>query len=319
METVQRRRRGHGDARRRRLRHRHHRPGGSGADGLAIAAEARRLHAETQVIIITGQGSKDTILQALRQGVSDYLEKPFDLELLLLTVEKALEKTLVLRELIQLARTDGLTGLYNQRHFYSVLEAEINRARRQNRALSLLLVDVDDFKRYNDRFGHLAGDAALARIAACLKKACRRDIDTAFRYGGDEFILVLPEADRATAEGIAARVRSLLVDEGIALTVSIGVAELREGQDLKAFIREADQAMYRDKGGEAPARCHHGYAVALARPSAGGPCLPSGYSLQSRPCPRTTTSRTRIPSRRRSRASGAPRSGARSISPRSRR
>lgn len=219
----------------------------SGADGLAVAAETRRLNSETQVVIITGLGSKDTILQALRQGVSDYIEKPFDLELLLLTVEKAIEKTFILRELIQLARTDGLTGLFNQRHFYSVLESEINRSRRQNRALSLLLVDVDDFKNYNDRFGHLAGDAALARIAACLKQACRRDIDAAFRYGGDEFVLVLPEADRPVAEGIAARVRSLLVGEGIALTVSIGVAELREGQDLKVFIREADRAMYRDK------------------------------------------------------------------------
>ncbi len=163
---------------------------------------------------------------------------------------------LILRELIQLARTDGLTGLYNQRHFYSVLEAEINRARRQSRTLSLLLVDVDDFKRYNDRYGHLAGDAALARVAACLKRACRRDIDTAFRYGGDEFVLVLPETDRATAAGIAARVRSLLVDEGIALTVSIGIAERNEGQDLRSFIRAADEAMYRDKD--------HGASSALA-------------------------------------------------------
>jgi len=225
----------------------------TGVDGLALAGEARRLHTETQVVIITGQGSKDTILKALRQGVADYIEKPFDLELLLLTVEKALEKTFILRELIQLARTDGLTGLFNQRHFYSVLDAEIKRARRQSRELSLLLVDVDQFKRYNDRFGHLAGDAALSRIAACLKKACRRDIDTAYRYGGDEFILVLPEADRTTTEGIAARVCSLLVDEGIALTVSIGAAQLREGQDLKDFIREADRAMYRDKGGDASA------------------------------------------------------------------
>lgn len=218
-----------------------------GGDGLAIAAAARRRRLETQVIVIAGQGSSETILQALRQGVSDFIEKPFGLDVLLRAVEKALDTSLVLRELVQLARTDGLTGLYNQRHFYAVLESEINRARRQSRALSLLLVDVDDFKRYNDRFGHLAGDAALARIAACLKGACRRDIDTAFRYGGDEFILVLPEADRAIADEIAARVRSLLVEERIDLTVSIGVAQLGEGQDLKTFIREADQAMYRDK------------------------------------------------------------------------
>lgn len=228
-----------------------------GIDGLAIAAAARRLRTETQVVIVTGQSSKDTILAALRQGVSDYLERPFDLDLLLQTVERALEKTLVLRELIQLARTDGLTGLYNQRHFYAVLEGEMNRARRQSRALSLLLVDVDDFKRYNDRFGHLAGDAALARVAASLKRACRRDIDAAFRYGGDEFILVLPETDHTTAAGVATRVRALLVDEGIALTVSIGVAEMRAGQNLKAFIREADLAMYRDKSSDAAGALPH--------------------------------------------------------------
>lgn len=219
----------------------------SGADGLAVAAETRRLNSETQVVIITGQGSKDTILQALRQGVSDYIEKPFDLELLLLTVGKALEKTLILRELVQLARTDGLTGLYNLRHFYSVLDPEINRARRQKHDLSLLLVDVDDFKHYNDHFGHLAGDAALARIAGCLNRACRRDIDTAFRYGGDEFVLLLPEGDEPTAGDVAARVRALLAEEEITLTVSIGIASLREDQDLKSFIREADEAMYRDK------------------------------------------------------------------------
>lgn len=217
------------------------------ADGLAIAAEARRLNAETQVIIITGQGSKETVLQALRQGVWDYVEKPFDLELLLLTIERALEKTFIIRELVHLSRTDGLTELYNQRHFYAVLEGEINRARRQERGLAILLVDVDDFKRYNDRYGHLAGDAALARIAACLKRACRRDIDSAYRYGGDEFILILPEADREIAASVAGRLRSLLLEEGISLTVSVGVAQLQEGQDLKALIREADDAMYLDK------------------------------------------------------------------------
>lgn len=216
-------------------------------DGLAIAAEARRLSAETQVVIITGHASKDTILKALRQGVADYIEKPFDLDLLLLTVERSLEKTKIQRELVQLSRTDGLTGLYNQRHFYAVLDSEISRARRQGRALSLLLIDVDDFKLYNDRFGHLAGDAALGRVAEALRRACRRDIDTAYRYGGDEFILVLPEADRADAEGIAARARTLIEEDGISLTVSVGIASLRNGQDLKALIREADKAMYRDK------------------------------------------------------------------------
>jgi diguanylate cyclase (GGDEF)-like protein len=228
-------------------------------DGLRLAAEARRLRAETQVVIITGQGSKDTVLMALRQGVADYIEKPFDLAVLLATVERALEKSLVLRELVQLSRTDGLTGLFNQRHLHAVLDAEISRARRQGRALSLLLADVDQFKGYNDRYGHLAGDAALARIAACLRKACRRDTDTAYRYGGDEFVLVLPEADEPAAADVAARLRALLVEEGIALTLSTGIATLADGQDIKGLIRAADEAMYRHKaGGEARASARTG-------------------------------------------------------------
>ncbi|HEY5999791.1 MAG TPA: diguanylate cyclase [bacterium] len=218
-----------------------------GPDGLTIAAEARRLHAETQVIVITGCGSKDTVLTALRQGVADYLEKPFDLELLLVTVERALEKTEILRELVQLSRTDGLTGLYNQRHCYAVLEAEIGRARRQGHPLALLLVDVDDFKHYNDQYGHLAGDAALIRVAAALRKACRREVDSAFRYGGDEFVVLLPEADGVVAAGVVSRLKALVREEGLSLSVSVGLASLRDGVDLQGLIREADQAMYRDK------------------------------------------------------------------------
>jgi diguanylate cyclase (GGDEF)-like protein len=218
-----------------------------GPDGLTIGAEARRRRAETQVIVITGQGSKDTVLTALRQGVADYLEKPFDLDLLLVTVERALEKAKIQRELVQLARTDGLTGLYNQRHFSAVLAAEIGRARRQGHPLALLLVDVDNFKHYNDRYGHLAGDAALTRVAAALRKACRSEVDSAFRYGGDEFVVLLPEADGATGASVASRLKALVREEGLSLSVSVGLACLRDGVDLQGLIREADQAMYRDK------------------------------------------------------------------------
>lgn len=228
----------------------------SGPDGLRVAAEARRLHAESQVVIITGQGSKEAVIQALRQGVCDFVEKPFELELLLVSVERALEKAALLRELVRLSRTDGLTGLFNQRHLATVLEAEVARARRMGRPLALLLADVDGFKDYNDRFGHLAGDAALARVAACLRGACRRDVDNAFRCGGDEFVLVLPEADRSVAEAVAGRARALLAAEGLALRLAIGIALLAPGQDPNALLRAADEAMYRDKragAGEASA------------------------------------------------------------------
>ena len=215
-----------------------------GADGLELAEAARKANPHTQVVIITGNSSKQSILQALRQGVWDYVEKPFELELLLLTVEKALEKSRMEKELIHLSRTDGLTGLYNQRHFYETLEAEMRRAQRQGRPLSLILFDVDEFKQFNDTHGHIEGDYLLVRLASCIAKACRRDVDMAFRYGGDEFVVILPESPEATAERVAGRVCDLLRDEGIETTLSIGVTELRERKDLKAAVKEADDAMY---------------------------------------------------------------------------
>ncbi len=213
-------------------------------DGLQLAAEVRKKTPETQVIIITGQGSKETVIEALRQGVWDYIEKPFDLELLLITIEKALEKSHLLKELVRLSRTDGLSGLYNQRHFYHVLETEMNRARRQAHPLALLLVDIDNFKDYNDRYGHLAGDAALVRLASSLKAACRQDVDVPFRYGGDEFVVLLPEADQTTALRVSERIRSHFSKEKLNLTLSIGVTKLTGKHDLIKLIKEADEAMY---------------------------------------------------------------------------
>ncbi len=216
-------------------------------DGLALAETASARHTDTQVIIITGRATKENAIEALRRGVFDYVEKPFELGRLLASVEAALDRTRLVRELLHLSRTDGLTGLYNRRRLHEVLETEMGRARRQGHPLALLLVDVDDFKAYNDRYGHLAGDAALVRIAGCLRRACRRDTDGAFRYGGDEFVLLLPEAGPGAAAAVAERLATLVAEEGIALRVSIGAAQLRDGQDLAALVREADEAMYRDK------------------------------------------------------------------------
>jgi diguanylate cyclase (GGDEF)-like protein len=196
------------------------------------------------VIIISGHGSKETVIRALRQGVWDFVEKPFDLELLLITIEKALEKSRMEKELVRLSRTDGLTGLFNQRYFYAVLEAEMKRASRQNRPLSLILLDVDEFKKYNDLHGHLAGDDMLVRLASCIRRACRKDVDVGFRYGGDEFVILLPEADRRTAEEISRRVCHVVEEAGLEITLSIGVTDLSRGKNLKGAVREADEAMY---------------------------------------------------------------------------
>jgi two-component system cell cycle response regulator len=212
--------------------------------GLGLARAALESNPHLQVIVITGHGSKEAAIEALRQGVWDFVEKPFNFELLLITIEKALDKGRMEKELVRLSRTDGLTGLYNQRHFTHLLDLEMKRASRQKRKVSLILVDVDHFKKYNDLHGHLGGDDLLRRLAGSLKKACRRDVDKAFRYGGDEFVILLPEADIAVARAVAGRIDLFLREDDIGVTLSIGLTELVAGSDLRDFIGEADEAMY---------------------------------------------------------------------------
>jgi diguanylate cyclase (GGDEF)-like protein len=212
--------------------------------GLRIAEAARESNSHLQVIVITGHGSKEAAIEALRHGVWDFVEKPFDFELFLITIEKALDKNRMEKELVRLSRTDGLTGLYNQRHFTHLLDLEMKRASRQKNKLSLILVDVDHFKKYNDLHGHLGGDDLLQRLAGTLKKACREDVDKAFRYGGDEFVILLPEAGIAVARDVAERIDPFLREDDIDVTLSIGLTELQAGSNLREFIGEADDAMY---------------------------------------------------------------------------
>ncbi len=157
-----------------------------GMDGLTLASRVREECPDCQVVIVTGDGSKDSVIRALRQGVLDYIEKPVNMEHLHLVVEKAVEKSRMQRELVRLSRTDGLTGLYNLRFFYEVLEKEIKRAHRQEHPLSLLLVDVDLFKEFNDRHGHLQGDEVLVKVGLALKEVCEFSVR-----------VLAPDGDRA--------------------------------------------------------------------------------------------------------------------------
>ncbi len=155
---------------------------------------------------------------------------------------------------MELSITDDLTGLYNQRHFYNLLQAEIERTERYGRPLSLLLIDIDDFKLFNDTYGHMEGDRVLERIGATIQRCIRRT-DWAFRYGGEEFTVFMPEtegeqaavvADRIRAEFAAERFRPILGREEVK-TVSIGIAEFRPSEELKDFINRADRSMYEAK------------------------------------------------------------------------
>jgi diguanylate cyclase (GGDEF)-like protein len=160
-------------------------------------------------------------------------------------------------ELQALARTDGLTGLDNRRMLDVTLAREWRRAARSQHALSLLFVDVDHFKRYNDTQGHQAGDDALAAVGRCIAGCLRRPADYAARYGGEEFVVVLPDVDTPGAVAIAEAIRTGILDLGIRhatgssdrLTASIGVTTCYpEREDsIQAALKLADDALYRAK------------------------------------------------------------------------
>jgi diguanylate cyclase (GGDEF)-like protein len=155
-------------------------------------------------------------------------------------------------ELEKLSITDALTGLYNRRHLMGTLASEVQRSRRLRRAFSVLLADVDRFKQYNDTHGHLAGDAALVKIAEVFRKTTRQ-VDCVSRYGGEEFCVMLLEANLETAALVAERVRARVAETDVGegkLTVSIGVAEYPDGGETpEELIATADAAMYQAKSG----------------------------------------------------------------------
>jgi diguanylate cyclase (GGDEF)-like protein len=177
-------------------------------------------------------------------------------------------------QLRELVVKDALTGLYNRRYFYYRLNSEIQRAKRYGRTLSLLILDVDDFKKFNDMHGHLAGDELLRGLAARMAGVIRRsdtkpsyEVDIACRYGGEEFAVILPEAVSAQGAAAAERIRASIETrgaivvaerirqkieqsrfEGLGATVSIGVSSYPEhGTELEALIKSADDALYQAK------------------------------------------------------------------------
>jgi diguanylate cyclase (GGDEF)-like protein len=153
------------------------------------------------------------------------------------------------RQVRILAISDSLTGLANYRRLIDVLQSELERSGRTNRSFSVLLMDLDGLKRINDRYGHLAGSQALCRVASILSLNCR-SIDTAARYGGDEFALVLPETKEYDAQQVADRIRNCLFNDQEAprLGLSVGIATYPQcGATVQQLLESADRALYEMK------------------------------------------------------------------------
>ncbi len=209
--------------------------------GVFVTRPLERL---TEAAARVAAGDLSVELPAGGSGEVGYLTRAFT------TMVSRLREKESQGELEKLSLTDSLTGLYNRRHLMGTLASEVQRSRRLRRAFSVLLADVDRFKQYNDTFGHLAGDAALVKIAEVFRKTTRQ-VDCVARYGGEEFVVMLLEANLATAALVAERVRARVAEQDLgdgSLTLSIGVAEYPDGGDTpEELIASADAAMYRAK------------------------------------------------------------------------
>ena len=218
------------------------------------------------IVMLTSKSSKDDIISGLSAGADDYLTKPAHHAELLARIKTGirileLEKSLrdAVNEIHIMSITDPLTGIYNRGYINQRLPQEIQRAIRYGRDLSLLMCDIDHFKKVNDTYGHLSGDAVLKGFAQCLTTTIRHEVDWAGRYGGEEFLIVLPETDLAGALVLAERLRKMVQTctirtggHNIGITASFGVTGFSPDTPLKRvtaeiLLQEADNLLYQAK------------------------------------------------------------------------
>ena len=253
------------------------------SSSMTLVEEIRR-RCQTPVILVTGENACHLAAEAIRKGATDYIVKMGDYlftiplvveknlavakikrenEELRLEVELALaqvrEKNAQLEESLkkveEMAATDALTGLYNRRHFGKALEHSFDEARRYEKDLSCVMIDLDSYKKLNDTYGHQVGDQLLVLAGRCIT-ANKRAMDIAARYGGDEFVVLLPHANGDEAAVVAQRVRdeffkssALLLKREAGVTMSIGIGSLKANSPTHAdqLVSLADAALYQSK------------------------------------------------------------------------
>src|SRR2546421_122624 len=228
-----------------------------GLDGFGALTGLRRdpKTAEVPVIFLSAQGDAETKSQGLSLGAADYLAKPFSAQELMARVDRTLKLTAQKEHFRALAQTDGLTGLPNFRSFHARLQEEVSRAHRYRHPLACAMVDLDGLKEINDKLGHAAGNRAIVALADAVREELR-DTDFAARYGGDEFVVLLPQTSATAAGLFAERLRRRLLEGSQAAgppgRASIGVAalspdEVGAPEAAEDLLRRADEALYKAK------------------------------------------------------------------------
>ena len=228
-------------------------------DGLELCHRTREIQTTGYIyfIILTAKMDKEDTIKGLEAGADDYLTKPFDQEELRCRIKIGERIVNLERRISELANTDSLTGVLNRRALMERLQLEVQRCNRECAPLSLILADIDHFKRVNDQYGHQVGDTVLRKFSAQLSTSVR-PYDFVGRYGGEEFLIGLPGIDCQKAGLVAERLR-LLVEairlvvpastDCFSMTASFGVASLRIGSEERPdpLIGRADSVMYQAK------------------------------------------------------------------------
>jgi len=244
-----------------------------GINGFETARIIRSLNDEwVPIIFLSGHSATESIESGIDAGGDDYLTKPVDPKVLEAKIRSMKRISQMRRQLVErgeklnaanaalmrLAEMDGLTGIANRRRLDSKIQEEISRGARGSTPLSLILLDIDHFKRFNDMHGHLNGDECLKKVAKVLEANQQRPADLVARYGGEEFCMVLPETDAAGASQVAERLRTQientkieLPDGAARISASFGVATTLPAAGTKptALLSTADAALYNAKRG----------------------------------------------------------------------
>jgi diguanylate cyclase (GGDEF)-like protein len=233
-------------------------------DGFDVAREIRAMEKKkdwTAIIFLTSMTKDEDLARGIEAGGDDYLVKPISEVVLKAKISAMrrlveMQRTLVAvtqklnvanQELQRLSTTDGLTGISNRRMFDEMSVREWRRCERMKKPFSLVMVDVDSFKHYNDRYGHQAGDECLKAVAAQMLRAAPRASDVVARYGGEEFVFALGETDMDGAKWVANHLRQRIALQHV--TVSCGVASVVPGDNvsLETLLQSADYALYQAK------------------------------------------------------------------------
>ncbi|MCP3891407.1 MAG: diguanylate cyclase [Desulfobulbaceae bacterium] len=222
-----------------------------GMDGLELLATIQEDHQNTDVIIATGYHEKASYAEVIHAGAIDFIKKPVDQAELEAKLARALRERKMIQKLERQSKLDGLTSIFNRRSFDEYFSNEVERAYRQNYPLMFAIIDVDNFKEYNDRYGHQEGDKVLIGLAEIMQECTRESVDMCFRFGGDEFAVLLPQATPSQGTEIVQRVLLSFVERNFGTTtLSIGLVSCKRNKDVSrteddiAIMNFADQAMY---------------------------------------------------------------------------